>query len=106
MYLMSIGRHKPAWCMSFLGNIGWIYLAFSSGLTGMAFYSIVMLGIALKGLWKYLSVETRHNILSYFGLHSEYSNSYISKETHRWVDEIRCNDCSYGRKLRMTLYDD
>jgi hypothetical protein len=81
MYLMSVGRHKPAWCMSFMGNIGWIYLAFVSGLTGMAFYSIVMLGIALKGLWKYLSVDTKHHILTSIGLHSEFSDGIVNSET-------------------------
>lgn len=103
---MSSGRYRPAWIGSLIGNVGWIYLSFASGLTGMAFYSIVMLAVASRGLWKTLSVDTKHNALSFVGLHREYSNTYISKETNRWVDEIRCNDCEHVRKLRMTLYDD
>lgn len=52
MWLMSAGRYKPAWIGSLIGNVGWIYLSFASDLPGMSFYSIVMLGIASRGLYK------------------------------------------------------
>jgi hypothetical protein len=94
MYLMSAGRYKPAWIGSLIGNIGWIYLSFASDLPGMSFYCIVMLGIAGRGLWKSLSLVTKHHILAYIGVHSTFSDGILHPdESITW--EQTCSDCPY-----------
>lgn len=96
---MSAGRYKAAWAGSLVGNVGWIYLSFASGLTGMALYSICMIGVAIRGLWKYISNDTKHRVFGYIGYHNVFYD-YRTIENDRGGLIIKsgrtCSKCNWS----------